>query len=70
MEIVAVGRVEVYAARGSYQLIIQKAFPQGMGEIRLVERFDAHPALGAEIVLDLNIETFAPSGWRKRGARH
>ena len=38
MEIVAVGRVEVYAARGSYQLIIQKAFPQGMGALELALR--------------------------------
>ena len=38
MEIVAVGRVEVYAARGSYQLIIQKAFPQGMGGLELALR--------------------------------
>lgn len=38
MEIVAVGRVEVYAARGSYQLIIQKAFPQGMGTLELALR--------------------------------
>lgn len=38
MEIVAVGRVEVYAARGSYQLIIQKAFPQGMGSLELALR--------------------------------
>lgn len=38
MEIVAVGRVEVYASRGSYQLIIQKAFPQGMGSLELALR--------------------------------
>lgn len=38
MEIVAIGRVEVYAARGSYQLIIQKAFPQGMGSLELALR--------------------------------
>ena len=38
MEIVAVGRVELYAARGTYQLIIQKAFPQGMGSLELALR--------------------------------
>ncbi|MHC4876733.1 MAG: exodeoxyribonuclease VII large subunit [Planctomycetota bacterium] len=34
-EIVAVGRVEVYAPRGSYQLIVQQAIPQGMGALEL-----------------------------------
>lgn len=38
MEIIAVGKVEVYAARGSYQIIIQKAFPQGMGSLELALR--------------------------------
>ena len=34
-EIVAVGRVEVYAPRGSYQLIVQQAIPQGLGALEL-----------------------------------
>lgn len=34
-EIIAVGRVEVYAPRGSYQLIVQQAIPQGLGALEL-----------------------------------
>lgn len=34
-EIVAIGRVEVYAPRGSYQLIVQQAIPQGLGALEL-----------------------------------
>jgi exodeoxyribonuclease VII large subunit len=35
MELVVAGRVEVYQARGVYQLIAQKAFPQGVGTLEL-----------------------------------
>jgi exodeoxyribonuclease VII large subunit len=34
-EMIAVGRVEVYAPRGSYQLIVQQAIPQGLGALEL-----------------------------------
>jgi len=34
-EIIAVGRVEVYSPRGSYQLIVQQAIPQGLGALEL-----------------------------------
>lgn len=38
LEIVVSGPVEVYAARGSYQLIIERAEPQGMGALELAFR--------------------------------
>ncbi len=34
-ELICWGDVEVYAARGSYQLVIRKAMPQGMGSLQL-----------------------------------
>ncbi|QEG40379.1 exodeoxyribonuclease VII large subunit [Roseimaritima ulvae] len=34
-ELICWGDVEVYAARGSYQLVIRKAVPQGMGSLQL-----------------------------------
>jgi len=33
VQIIAAGRVEVYGARGVYQLMIQRAFPQGLGAL-------------------------------------
>ncbi len=38
LEIVAAGRVEVYEARGSYQLIIEQCEPQGLGALELAFR--------------------------------
>ncbi len=38
LEVVAVGPVEVYAARGSYQLIIHQLIPQGVGALELAFR--------------------------------
>ena len=35
MELVVNGHVEVYAARGSYQIIIQRAIPHGVGTLEL-----------------------------------
>jgi exodeoxyribonuclease VII large subunit len=38
LEVVAIGRLEVYAARGSYQLVAEQMLPQGMGELELAFR--------------------------------
>ena len=38
MQVIAMGAVEVYAARGSYQLIISRVFPQGVGALELALR--------------------------------
>jgi exodeoxyribonuclease VII large subunit len=38
LEVVVTGRLEVYAARGSYQLIADRMIPQGMGELELAFR--------------------------------
>lgn len=38
LSVVAFGRIEVYQPRGTYQLIIQKAFPQGLGALELALR--------------------------------
>ena len=38
MEVVAMGPVEVYAARGSYQLIVNQILPQGVGALETALR--------------------------------
>lgn len=38
LQVVAIGSVEVYAARGTYQLIINRLFPQGVGALELALR--------------------------------
>ncbi len=38
LEVVAAGPVEVYAARGTYQLVIQQLVPQGVGALELAFR--------------------------------
>ncbi len=38
LQVVAIGSVEVYAARGTYQLIINRVFPQGVGALELALR--------------------------------
>lgn len=38
MQVVAMGAIEVYPARGSYQLIINRIFPQGVGALELALR--------------------------------
>ena len=35
LEVVVSGKLEVYAARGSYQMICSRMTPQGMGELEL-----------------------------------
>ena len=51
MELVVAGRVEVYPARGVYQLIVQKAFPQGVGTLELKLR-QLRDRLSAEGLFD------------------
>ncbi|HUG18793.1 MAG TPA: exodeoxyribonuclease VII large subunit, partial [Planctomycetaceae bacterium] len=38
LEVIATGRLEVYAARGSYQLVAERMLPQGMGGLELAFR--------------------------------
>ena len=38
LEVVAVGPVEVYAARGTYQLVVEQLIPQGIGALELAFR--------------------------------
>lgn len=38
LEVVAVGPIEVYPPRGSYQLIVEQALPQGVGPLELAFR--------------------------------
>ncbi len=38
MQVIAMGAIEVYPARGSYQLIISRLFPQGVGALELALR--------------------------------
>ena len=51
MELVVSGRVEVYSVRGTYQLIIQQAFPQGLGALELKLR-QLRDKLAAEDLFD------------------
>ena len=48
LEVVALGRVELYQARGSLQLIVERLIPQGMGALELAfrqlqEKMDLYP---------------------------
>ncbi len=47
MELVAVGPIEVYAARGSYQLVVEQLVPEGIGPLELAFR-QLHERLQAE----------------------
>ena len=38
LEVVAVGPVEVYEARGTYQLVVEQLLPQGIGALELAFR--------------------------------
>lgn len=51
LELVVSGRVEVYQARGVYQLIVQQAFPQGVGSLELKLR-QLRDKLAAEGLFD------------------
>lgn len=52
LQAVAIGSVEVYASRGSYQLIINRLFPQGVGALELALR-QLKEKLAAEGLFDL-----------------
>jgi len=51
LEIICSGNVEVYGPRGSYQLIVRKAEPQGLGALQLAFR-RLHAKLAAEGLFD------------------
>lgn len=51
LEVVAAGRLEVYEARGSYQLIIEQCEPQGLGALELAFR-QLHEKLAGEGLFD------------------
>lgn len=51
LEIVAAGRLEVYEARGAYQLIIEQCEPLGVGALELAFR-QLHDKLAAEGLFD------------------
>ncbi len=53
LQVVANGAVEVYAPRGSYQLIIRQLIPQGVGALELAFR-QMHAKLSAEGLFDPN----------------
>lgn len=52
MEVVAAGPVEVYQARGSYQLIVEQIIPQGLGALELAFR-QLQEKLAAEGLFDV-----------------
>lgn len=47
LQVVAVGPIEIYAARGTYQLTIEQLIPQGLGALELAFR-QLHDKLAAE----------------------
>ncbi len=51
LEVVVVGPIEVYPPRGSYQLIVEQALPQGMGPLELAFR-QLQEKLAAEGLFD------------------
>ncbi len=51
LQVVAGGSVEVYAPRGSYQLIVRQLIPQGIGALELAFR-QLHQKLSAEGLFD------------------
>lgn len=51
LEVVALGRVELYQARGSLQLIVERLIPQGMGALELAFR-QLQEKLAAEGLFD------------------
>ena len=51
LEVVCHGHIDVYPARGTYQLIIRKIQPQGVGELELAFR-QLHQKLNAEGLFD------------------
>src|SRR5579871_3091130 len=52
LAVVATGPIEVYEARGTYQLIVERLIPQGMGALELAFR-QLHDRLAAEGLFDV-----------------
>jgi exodeoxyribonuclease VII large subunit len=51
LQAIAVGPIEVYGARGTYQLVIEQLIPQGLGPLELAFR-QLHDKLAAEGLFD------------------
>jgi len=60
LEVVCQGSIDVYPARGTYQLIIRKIQPQGVGELELAFR-QLHQKLSSEGLFDPAIKQPLPS---------
>ena len=59
LKVVCQGGIDVYPARGTYQLIIRKIQPQGVGELELAFR-QLHQKLSAERLFDPAIKKPLP----------
>ena len=64
LEIVVMGPIEVYPPRGSYQLIVEQAFPQGIGPLELAFR-QLQEKLAAEGLFDTDRKKPLPRFPRK-----
>ena len=60
LDVVCQGSIDVYPARGTYQLIIRKIQPQGVGELELAFR-QLHQKLSAEGLFDPAIKKPLPN---------
>ena len=60
LDVVCQGNIDVYPARGTYQLIIRKIQPQGVGELELAFR-QLHQKLDAEGLFDPAIKKPLPN---------
>ncbi len=59
LDVICQGHIDVYAQRGTYQLIIRKIQPQGVGELELAFR-QLHQKLNAEGLFDPSIKKTLP----------
>ena len=59
LEVICHGHIDVYPARGTYQLIIRKIQPQGVGELELAFR-QLHQKLNTEGLFDPSIKKPLP----------
>ncbi len=64
LEVIATGPIEVYAARGSYQMIIERLQPQGMGALELAFQ-QMREKLAAEGLFDVERKRSLPHFPRK-----
>ena len=59
LDVICCGNIDVYPQRGTYQLIIRKIQPQGVGELELAFR-QLHQKLNAEGLFDPSIKKALP----------